>query len=357
MVQPIEVVNHSAEAFDNIMTQYKNSPVFLNFLNSFLEELNDLETEYDLFRTILTLANAEGTNLDGWGRILDTPSRPADDDTFRVLLYALIGAYNSNGRPSDIRALILSVLQADDIFIDDNGEATFAFTVFNPVFTFDPQLVTDIVSLAKPAGVEFLGYTVADLYSQETFSFDGDTRPRSSTFGIAVPTQSPLGDWSNYIFAPNGSITESRRIYYETNPVTRESSIIFVTDTADTDWRFDLDNQFNGSVGSVIGWYGLGGDFYNIFTLANVGTIVDEGPIGDSYYTKIRLINGNGTTVCVFQINRQVQVGDQLAIYQSDFEYNETDPVITLAQTLQENAFDPNNYGIRDGGRYSSQII
>lgn len=357
MVQPIEVVDHSAEAFDNILLQYKSSPIFLNFINSFLEELNSLETEYDLFRTILTLANAEGTNLDGWGRILSTPTRPADDDTFRVLLYALIGAYNSNGRPADIRALILSVLRADDIFIDDNGEATFAFTVFNPVFTFDPELVTEIVSLAKPAGVEFLGYTVADLYSEETLSFAGDTRPRSSAYAIAVPTQSPLTDWTNYIFAPNGSITETRRIYYETNPLTRESSLIFVTALTDTQWRSDLDNLFNGSVGSVIGWYGLGGDFYNVFTLANVGAVVDEGPIGDSYYTKIRLINGNGTTVCAFQINRQIQVGHQLAIYQADFEYNETDPVITLAQTLQEDTFDPDNYGIRDGGRYSSQII
>lgn len=357
MVLPLIEVNHSDDLYNNLLSQYKDSPVFIDFINSFLIELNDLETEFTLFKTILLLANAEGQNLNLWGLILDAKTRPADDDTFRVLLYALIGAYNSDGRPKDIRALILSVLNADNIFIDDNGEATFSFTVFNPTFTFSPELVSDIVSLAKPAGVEFLGYTIADLYSQDTFSFAGDNRPSASTFALAAPVRSPLTNWDNYVFAPSGSITETRRVYYETNPTTRESSFTFVTDLADTQWRADMASLFDGAVGTVVGWYGLSGDvFYNVLSLATTGVLIDVGPTGDSYYTKIQLINSSGVSTAVVQINRTIAVADKLAIHQSDLEINDTDPVITLARTLQEDAFDPNKYGVIDGGRYSILI-
>ena len=357
MVLPLEEVDHSTDLYDNLLSQYKKSPLFFDFIEAFLIELNDLEDEFTLFKTILILANAEGQNLNLWGLILDAKTRPADDDTFRVLLYALIGAYNSDGRPKDIRALILSVLNADNIFIDDNGEATFSFTVFNPTFTFSPELVSDIVSLAKPAGVEFLGYTIADLYSEDTFSFAGDNRTGASTFALAVPTRSALTNWDNYIFAPTGSITDTRRLFYETNPTTRESSFTFITDIADTQWRADLASFFDGAVGTIIGWYGLSGDvFYNVLSLATTGVLIDVGPTGDSYHTKIQLIDATGTSTAVVQVNRTIAVADKLAIYQSDLEVNDTDPVITLARTLQEDAFDPDKYGVIDGGRYSILI-
>ena len=353
MVKAIEIVDHVSDGNNNLLEQYKESPLFVGFIDSFTSELNDLETEFSLFTDTLPLISALGANLDQWGIILQADQRPTDDEEFRVLLFALVGAYYSEGHAQDIRALVLQVLQADGIFIDDNGQATFSFTVFNPTFTFGAALVSQIVNLAKPAGVEFLGFTISDQFSQETFSFDGDIRPNSSGFGVAVAVEIPLTNWVNYVYAPNASISDSRRIFYTTNATTKESSITFVTDVADTTWLTDLALSYEDTIGAIIGWVGLDGAFYNIVTISSDANLIDDGVVGDSQFTRMALIDGNGLAKAIFKRNNQIQVASEIGIYQSGFEYDETDGPITLAQTLQDGVVDPVTYGIRDGGRYS----
>jgi len=361
MVKPLTPVEHVSNAEKNFLSQYSDTSKFKGFVDSFLSPLDDLEQQVTLFNEQLTLPQAIGQNLNLWGIILNAGTRPTDDESFRILLYALIGAYNSEGRPADIRALILSVLQADSIFIDDNGQATFSFTVLNPIFNFSPQLVTEIVKLAKPGGVEYLGYTVADVYTEPTFSFLGDSRDNSKGFAVASNryVNGPTS-WTNYIFPPSGSIAETRRVYFDDTG--GEIGIVFVTATADTQWRTDIQTLYDQVAPAWIAWWSPifpPARFFNITNLSSVeSSINDMGPVGDSYYTKFILQNTSGLNVAGMQMNGNTLVNQQLDVWISSFEVNETDSPLTVYDSVKEDAnFDPNLYRAVDGGRYAVTII
>lgn len=354
MVKTLVTIDHVVDAQDKYLTQYSKSTQFIDFVDSFIEPINLLETEITLFKTILPLSKAKGANLNLWGEILDSTRRPTDDEDFRALLYALLGAYYSQGSAANIRDLVLSVLEADSTIIDDNGLGTFSFTVLNPAFNFDQSLVSEIIELAKPAGVEFLGFAIANRFGTPAFSFDSDLRPNSEGFGVAVPTKSALTNWTNYIFPPAASITETRRIYHEIDATTGETSITIVTDTADTAWRADIATDYEGNIGAFIGWLGVGAsDFYHIETLTDTGT-VETTTVGDSTYTKLILIDSDGVDLVEMRKNNQVVLADKLTASEiSDLEYDDSDSAPTLAKTLQDDPFDPANYGIDGGGRYA----
>ncbi len=190
MVKELVNVDHVVTADGKFLSQYKNSPIFKSFVFAFIEELNEIETELLLFKTDLVLANAEGVNLTRWGVILQSPTRPVEDETFRLLLYALIAAYYSEGRPEDLRALATTAITADSIIFNDIGGGIFSITLVNPVFTFDHQLVVDIINLAKPVGTEFKGFIKrVDPY----FGFQGD--PTAFPFDVTGGS-TPAGRYS-----------------------------------------------------------------------------------------------------------------------------------------------------------------
>jgi hypothetical protein len=179
MVKPIDPIGHVNNAAGNFLSQYDDSPVFKGFVNSFLGSLDDIEVQLGLFKTILSLSASEGVNLDLWGNILQAGTRPTSDDDFRVLLFALIGAYYSEGLPEDVRALMINLITASSYEYLEFGKGVFSFGVIDPIFTFDPLLVSSLVQLAKPSGTEFIGFvsTISPYYG-----FEGD--PFASTFSV-----------------------------------------------------------------------------------------------------------------------------------------------------------------------------
>ena len=192
MVQKMMKVDHKDVGTKNLLSQYGNASTFKAFMESFLDGLDEIEEEFEKFKTDLILSDAIRSGLDLYAEILDLEEKPADDDSYRVLLYGLIAAYNSLGTPQDMKSILTLVLSADDIYIQEAlGGARFQFTAFNPDFFFDKELLKDIIKLAKPVGVEFQGYTVSGEFDQDVFSFATDTRPRSEGFAVAIPSDDP----------------------------------------------------------------------------------------------------------------------------------------------------------------------
>lgn len=185
MVKPIEIINHSEEAVGKLLSQYQNAPNFLGFLDSFLNELNELETEFDLFKNILSLGAAEGKNLDLWGSILNAPTRPLDDETFRALLYGLIGAYYSSGTAADIKSVLSNlVTPTEAITIKDHQDGSFSVEVIGSTEFIAVEFASSIVDIAKCAGIIFNGITHLDSLYEPYFSFEGDTGAEASGFSV-----------------------------------------------------------------------------------------------------------------------------------------------------------------------------
>jgi len=205
MVKTLVPIDHESNADGNFLSQYENSPQFIGFVKSYLDSLNLVEDELTLFKSILQLQTAEGFNLTQWGIILQASTRPVSDDEFRVLLFALIGAYYSEGRPEDIRALIVNMVSATTYTFKDIGGAIFGFEVTDAVFTFDTDLISDFVGLAKPAGVEFEGLT---LVLSDYLGFDLDAA--ATAYGLITGFTSVTG-FTNYVFPTVfvGSVTQT----------------------------------------------------------------------------------------------------------------------------------------------------
>ena len=219
MVKPLEYVDHSAEADEKFLSQYKGSENFVKLVKIFLSELTPLEDMYSTWTEKLNLDTATGVNLDYWRDILDSDlrpfqdnPRPENDDVFRALLYALIGAYNSDGTARAIQQTLEKVLKADKVFIDDNFDGSFTFEVDNPTFIFGKDLISNIVRIAKPVGVEFLGYTVTNAYGTKTFGFFEDNDENTLGFAVLASADVTTGVWENYHCAAAGEITTNKRI-------------------------------------------------------------------------------------------------------------------------------------------------
>jgi hypothetical protein len=185
MVKPIDVVDHSVEALGNLLSQYKNAPNLLGFIDSFLNELNGLESEFELFRNTLSLGVAEGKNLDLWGSILNAPTRPPNDETFRVLLFGLLAAYYSSGTASNIKAVLSKlVTPIDSIRMIDHQDGSFSIETMGYTEFIARDFAVDIIEIAKLAGIIFNGVTHIPLAFSPYFSFEGDTRDNTTGFSV-----------------------------------------------------------------------------------------------------------------------------------------------------------------------------
>lgn len=219
MVKPLEYVDHVAESDEKFLSQYKGSENFVKLVKIFLSELTPLEDMYSTWTEKLNLDTATGVNLDYWRDILDSDlrpfkdnPRPENDDVFRSLLYALIGAYNSDGTARAIQQTLEKVLKADRVYIDDNFDGSFTFEVDNPTYIFGKDLISNIVRIAKPVGVEFLGYTVTNAYGTKTFGFFEDNDENTLGFAVLASADVTTGIWENYHCAAAGEITTNKRI-------------------------------------------------------------------------------------------------------------------------------------------------
>ncbi len=193
MTKELEVIDHAAEGLDNILKQYKDSPLFKAFLEPMLSPMADFETQFTAFKSQLTLDVAEGENLDLIGDMLNAQSRPVDDEDYRNLLKALVIAYNSSGTANDIIKAINLIIEAEETKIVETYEAGFAIEIKN-ISSGDVSQANRIVRIAKGAGIEFIKTTVTNYTPY--FGFEEDADPDSGTFDLMGENLSGAGYYS-----------------------------------------------------------------------------------------------------------------------------------------------------------------
>ena len=126
MTIPFTTIDHTASAMQNVLSQYQEATLFKAFISAFTAEMNLLEEQFTLFLTTTGIQTSFGAQLNGIGRILGSKTRPVNDELFRVLLNALAGAYHSEARAQDIRAILLLTVNAASIELQEFGEGIFS---------------------------------------------------------------------------------------------------------------------------------------------------------------------------------------------------------------------------------------
>ena len=200
MSKELEYVDHVEEAKEKFLYQYTRAPNFIALVDTFISELNLVETEAQKFNNALDLPSATGVNLDYWVDLLDIPNRPSDDDTCRALVYGYIAAYYSEGTSSDIVTFVNRVLPNSLFILTDNLDGSFSGSIYNPLMTVSAEELKSLLKDVKPAGVIFESLDINTVSGEGFFAFATDTRP--DALGYAVLGDDSVlryGGFCNYV--------------------------------------------------------------------------------------------------------------------------------------------------------------
>lgn len=150
------VPNHVQLGIARLITQYQNSPLFIQWLTIYLGVCQDIE---DCLWEILEKRNIDsgiGYQLDAIGRILNRPRGGLDDDDYRIALRAEIAILRSTGTADDLTTVgLLSVPTGYTFGLTDLGNAALLIT-FNEVPMFSILTLFENFIRAKQGGVKLL---------------------------------------------------------------------------------------------------------------------------------------------------------------------------------------------------------
>ena len=101
-----EVTTHVAEAQDNVVEQFRGKTTLAALIESWVQQIQDLETAaFEVLEDTL-LSTAVGVQLDGIGEVLNEERQGKSDADYRVALAAIINVRNSEATCEDLIELV-----------------------------------------------------------------------------------------------------------------------------------------------------------------------------------------------------------------------------------------------------------
>lgn len=148
-----------ADAEDNLLGQYQDSPRLKDLLCSYLCRLQNLDTETALlYQRALSIEDAWGGHLDRLGKIIREGRNGRGDDDYRRILRAAIRASRSRGATEDYLE-ILRLLESTSVArVRRSGDATLEVLVSAPTeYPVPTDDVFRLLNRARAAGVRLHG--------------------------------------------------------------------------------------------------------------------------------------------------------------------------------------------------------
>ncbi len=148
-----EKTTHVTEAIANLVEQFK-SKLKLNFLlQSYIEEIQDLEVA--LFEVLEErgIATSIGAQLDGLGSIVGEERLGRSDDDYRTAIIARIGINVGSGTPEDIIGYLTLVAAGSDIELEEFFPASLTARVVDALTADEATVIGNLLKEIKAAGV------------------------------------------------------------------------------------------------------------------------------------------------------------------------------------------------------------
>ena len=178
------IKSYCASASELLLWQFRDKPKIRALLCSLVAPYDRMEAAlWGILTRVLPLDQAEGANLDLWGRVLNAPRRGLDDDKYRVRLRVRMLALRSNGRTEEIYAILRMALgQGADVKVYDAPPATVVVEVGEPLSA-DAWIYSDILTAVKGGGVRLVFITnVSD--DTNVFTFDDGSGADGDLYGF-----------------------------------------------------------------------------------------------------------------------------------------------------------------------------
>lgn len=179
--------NRLAEALARLPQQFKAKNNFEKLITVFQSQFEEIEVVLEQLYNDLNIDDAEGSQLDIWGEILDVDRAGQTDSVYRTRLKAAIFRYVSSGKWEEMLQgfVILTnprYVQAGELFpaaVEFIGVGVNDPTAISPTETFNAM--DDL----RPAGVRISQLIVA---SDNPFVFFGDPDAFGIGFGDRLDT-------------------------------------------------------------------------------------------------------------------------------------------------------------------------
>lgn len=195
-------IDHQTEAINRLLTQYRSSTKIKAIIDAFMEQVQEIEDSLQTFPTARALATATGEQLDRVGVILNLGRGNVDDATYRILLYAKIAEYYSEGQVEDIITIFKTLMGTDAVELHEAWPVGFSLTALNPDPIGELTVIFEAIDSAKAAGVG-VGYFAAT--TNPAFAFLDNAIGDTSGFANIYP-----GEAAN--------TTQKQRIYFDPYP-------------------------------------------------------------------------------------------------------------------------------------------
>lgn len=171
MSRPNPITDHTLQAIANLLWQFQDRPRLTELVNIFTAEIQDLEDLYNDLFDKRYLDNAEGAQLDVYGRIIGWPRYDFNDDDYRKLLKVGILANQTDSQIDEITYIISQLTEVPAWYVQ-RGQAHYSLTSLIPSDLSD-EIMTIIISLMdriSPAGVSW--EVILGLSGDQVFRFD-----------------------------------------------------------------------------------------------------------------------------------------------------------------------------------------
>ncbi len=108
------IVDHTADAIDRFLSQFKNKPNMANLVTMLTEQIQDLEDDLAPLAALRMLDQATGIQLDKFGDIVGQLRGGREDEFYRVVLAGKIGVNNSEGTGEELISTFKTYSQISD---------------------------------------------------------------------------------------------------------------------------------------------------------------------------------------------------------------------------------------------------
>lgn len=165
------IPDHELQALARLIEQYKGSTNIENIIKAIVPQTQDQEPVLDDLQKLRFLGTATGEQLDGIGRILDTPRAGLDDVNYRTILTVKISENFSEGTIDNVAGIFSALMVAAKVQVDEIFPAAFRLTAIDALPLLPLANVRISITRAKPAGVGIEALIEAPAIP---FVFDGD---------------------------------------------------------------------------------------------------------------------------------------------------------------------------------------
>lgn len=166
-----KILDHTAQAIDRLLEQYKGKPRMEGLLTALVQEWQNIEDVLFGLPDDLKIATAVGIQLDLIGTIVIQERLGFSDDIYRALLQAKVGENVSKSTPENVIDVVKLLTGSNLVHFQEYYPAGYGVAIDTDIDASLTDFFYDRIERVDPAAVRLESLVCFD--PDEAFAFDG----------------------------------------------------------------------------------------------------------------------------------------------------------------------------------------